>query len=121
MKLRIRGNTLRLRLSQGELGTLLERGFVEECVTFAAEARLRYRVERADIGAAQVEYRDNRITVRLPQQDVARWAEPQEVSIRAEQPAGDGKLELLVEKDFRCLSPREDEDDADSFPNPQGA
>jgi len=46
-------------------------------------------------------------------------AQPDEVSLQAEQPLGDGEnLKLLVEKDFRCLSPREGEDDADLFPNP---
>jgi hypothetical protein len=30
-----------------------------------------------------------------------------------------GRLKLLVEKDFRCISPRDDEDQSNLFKNPQ--
>lgn len=50
---------------------------------------------------------------------VQRWAGPKEVAIRGEQAlTGDGALSILLEKDFTCLTPRDGEEDADSFPNP---
>ncbi len=48
------------------------------------------------------------------------WATTNQVSIRGEQQLEDGStLGILVEKDFQCLTEREDEDESDMFPNPQ--
>ena len=40
------------------------------------------------------------------------------MSLRGEQSLGDGTLSLLIEKDFKCLTPREGEDEYDGFANP---
>ena len=118
MKLRVRGNSIRLRLSQADLESLLATGAVEERVTFPAGRSLRYRLE-SGAGSATADLGDGGIVVRFPVEAIRRWAQPDEVSLEAEQPLGEGEcLKLLVEKDFRCLSPREGEDDADLFPNP---
>ncbi len=54
MKLRIKGPTLRLRLTQGEIGALASEGLVEERVPFAAGVQLVYRLRR-DPAARQIE------------------------------------------------------------------
>ena len=120
MKLRVLGNSVRLRLSQTDLATLLAGGAVEESVSFPSGGALRYRLERARVEVALADYRDGAIVLRFPAEAVDRWARPQEVSMRAELSLGAGEvLKLLVEKDFRCLSPRGDEEDADDlFANP---
>ena len=120
MKLRIRGNSIRLRLSQADLELLLATGAVEERVTFPAGQSLRYRLESGAESAA-ADLLDRGIVIRFPVEAIERWAQPEEVSLEAEQPLRDGeRLKLLVEKDFRCLNSREGEDDADLFPNPGG-
>ena len=44
-----------------------------------------------------------------------------QVSIRGEQVLADGeKLSILVEKDFVCLTGRDDEDESDMYPHPGG-
>jgi hypothetical protein len=53
MKLRIKGASLRLRLTQAEMRALEERGVVEEEVPFAAGTRLVYRLRR-DAAAADI-------------------------------------------------------------------
>jgi hypothetical protein len=47
------------------------------------------------------------------------WAVTEEVGVYGEQtlPTG-GTLIMAVEKDFRCLDPRRDEDESDNFDNP---
>jgi hypothetical protein len=45
MKLRIRGNSIRFRLSQTEMVQLVETGDVRDSVEFGPDARLDYRVE----------------------------------------------------------------------------
>lgn len=119
MKLRIRGNSVRIRVSQGELEQLADGGVAEDRVRFSKEAELAYRVQVAPDGAVTAELGPRGVTVTLPQATLERWLAPAEVSIRAEQQIGDGEtLKILVEKDFACLVPREGEDESDLFPNP---
>lgn len=123
MKLRIRGNSVRIRVSQSELRQITEEGLVEDSVRFSPTAGLVYRVRVVEEGPVAAELGNGAVTVTLPKAVVDRWSQPDEVTIRGEQRIGDGEtLRILVEKDFQCLAPREDEDEGDLFPNPvQGA
>ena len=121
MKLRIRGNSLRVRISQPELKQLASQGVAEDSVSFAAHSRLGYRVRVSDTRDLSAEFADGQITVFIPERAMSTWLEPEEVGLRGEQAlAGSGPLKILVEKDFTCLAPREDEDEDESelFPNP---
>jgi len=115
MKLRIRGNSLRLRLSQSEVTALVEDGKVEDAISFGGP-RLVYALHLAndlkEIGATFVE---SRILVAVPGDRGRRWAESDDVGIEHD----DGTLRILVEKDFACLRPREGEGDEDAFPHPK--
>ena len=115
MKLRIRGNTLRLRLTRGEVDQLATDGVCEETMHLA-RAWLSYRLV-TDTGSDTVEAQlaDNTVTVVLPATRVADWAKSDGISIEARH----GPLSILVEKDFACLTPRAGEDDADAFPHPE--
>lgn len=118
MKLRIRGNSVRIRVSQSELAEIAESGTVEDTVEFAPGARLSYRVDVEAQGAVSASFVDSRVSVRLPRSELRRWLEPSEVSVRGQQPIGEGRtLQILLEKDFTCLAPV-DEDQSDMFPNP---
>ena len=119
MKLRIRGNSIRFRLSQTEMVQLVENGTVHDSVEFSPDARLDYRVEARPVESLKAGFTAQGIQVTIPTAMVQRWAEPEEVAIRGEQPVTDDKfLSILLEKDFVCLTPRDGEEDADSFPNP---
>ena len=118
MKLRIRGNTLRLRLTQTEVARLGAEGRVEERVTFAPGVALRYAVETRDgADAPRADYDDGTLRVALPAAEARRWITGDDVGIIAEQPNGsDEPLRIVIEKDFACLH-RESEN-ADAYPNP---
>ncbi len=119
MKLRIRGNSIRFRLSQTEMVQLVETGDVRDSVEFGPDARLDYRVEARPVESLKAGFTAQGIQVTIPTAMVQRWAEPKEVAIRGEQAlTGDGALSILLEKDFTCLTPRDGEEDVDSFPNP---
>jgi hypothetical protein len=120
MKLRIRGNSIRIRVSQGELREIAERGTVRETIEFGHGVALTYALESdAAVRAPLARYARNVIAVVLPADVVHRWASTDQVSIEGEQPLDDGEsLRILVEKDFACLQPRPHEDDSDMFPNP---
>jgi hypothetical protein len=116
MKLRIKGNSLRLRVSQSELARLMTVGRIEETIQFAPEshARLTYALTVRDVKEDMgLEYLDQTVTVVLSSAAARLWAESEDVGIYA-----DGMVSLLVEKDFACLDGNHPED-ADAFPNPQ--
>ena len=124
MKLRLRGNFIRIRLTQTEVKTLAETGAWEESVAFsaAAEHRLIYRVEAAQSACASVSMitrgTDTIVNASLPRTDIAKWADGDDVGIYFEEPWG---LKVAVEKDFRCLDEKRDEDESDNFANPNAA
>ena len=120
MKLRIKGPTLRLRLSQGEIRALLEEGLVEERVPFAAGVDLVYRLRRdAATDEITASFRDGILEIRVPEGDAREWCTTELVTLAHEQALPDGSLRITLEKDFACLAPREGEDESDNFPHPQ--
>lgn len=121
MKLRIKDNSVRLRLTQGEVRQLSKTGVVSARTGFPGGRELRYLVESspASVNPAAF-FSDNAVTVRLPEAAVLAWAASEQVSLPGEQVLDDGEpLQILVEKDFACLAPREGEDESDMFPHPQ--
>jgi len=127
MKLRIRGNSLRLRLLRGEVEQFGKTGRVAETIQFGVSpaARLSYILE-ADGEAEQINinFKDNQITVKIPAQAARNWVESDEVSLRSEQPIENGDaeniLKILIEKDFVCLDRKDDPDNSEAFPHPTG-
>jgi hypothetical protein len=120
VKLRIKGPTLRLRLSQGEIHALLEEGLVEERVPFAPGVDLVYRLRR-DAAAAEItaSFRNGILEIRVPEGNAREWCTTELVTLAHEQALPDGSLRITLEKDFACLAPREGEDESDNFPHPQ--
>lgn len=119
MKLRIRGNSLRLRLTQGEVRALAEQGVVEDRTEFPGGQALVYRLrsekESNDITAR---YTNNLMEIISPEPMAARWCGTDLVTLSASQPLASGELRIVLEKDFACLAPREGEDESDNFPHP---
>ena len=121
MKLRIKGNTLRLRLTQREVAQLDESGRVEEEVAFSPGVALHYAVEvREGLDAPRADLDGCRLRVALPDAAARRWITSDDTGIEVEQPNGSAEpLRIAVEKDFACL--HRPSDSADVFPNPAAA
>lgn len=122
MKIRIKGNSTRLRLSQSEVDELAAGMAVSDSITFGPRPgeRLSYQVMVSDDAVAiGAELADNVITFILPATVAGEWAAGDEVSLEADQAIGEERtLRILIEKDFACLNPRRGEDETDMFPNP---
>ena len=120
MKLRIRHNSIRLRLTQSEVAHFAEHGSIEEKLEFGPENnQLIYTLVSANIEKIFAEYKDNEITVFVPNNSVQNWAASDKVGFEAEQDIGEGnQLRILVEKDYACLDRRDGDDDKDTFPHP---
>jgi xanthine/CO dehydrogenase XdhC/CoxF family maturation factor len=122
MKLRILGDTLRLRLAQGEVAELSRRGRVEQTIHFGPgnAGRLVYALV-CDPEVAQVlaEFDGREIVVRIPASQAKAWIDSDAVSIVAEHAIDEHRvLALRIEKDFQCAVPRPGEEDYDGFPHP---
>jgi len=112
MKLRIKGDSIRFRLTRTEVADLAGGGEVADRTRFPAGAALGYRVTAAAaIPSVAATFDAGIVTVQLPLDAARAWAGSEEVTIRAELPLGDGSLVLLVEKDFPCTTPRAGIDD----------
>ena len=120
MKLRIKGPTLRLRLTQSEIRALLEEGVVEERVPFASGVDLVYRLKR-DAAAREIaaSFRNGVVEILIPEGEAREWCSSELVTLAHEQALPDGALRVTLEKDFACLASREGEDEADNFPHPE--
>jgi hypothetical protein len=121
MKLRIKGSSLRLRLTEPEVQRLLADGQVSEEVCFAAGVQLQYRLRRGAAAQISATYGNNVIEILVPGDLIQRWAQTDLVTLSQEQPLPEGTLRIVVEKDWQCLAPREDEDESDQFPHPRSA
>ncbi|MBA3442402.1 MAG: hypothetical protein H0T92_21305 [Pyrinomonadaceae bacterium] len=128
MKLRIRGNSLRLRLTRSEVARLAGGETVEEAIIFGIESnqRLIYALETSpDARHIEADYCGARITVRLPADAAREWANTDMISLNGKQSINANKpnsqsdvLKLLIEKDFSCLTESRGADDEDTFPHP---
>jgi hypothetical protein len=121
MKLRIKGNSLRFRVTQSELAKLVELGRVEETIYFGPElhCRLTYAVEhQPSLAHTTLRYLAPEVTIVLCTEDVKAWDESSQVGIYSTVDIGvRGSLDILVEKDYACLD-LSDADNIDTFPNP---
>ena len=111
MKLRIRDNSIRLRLTQTEVDRLMREGLVSAQTGFADGDVFRYSLESSPASVKpEAAISKSGIAVRVPES---------EVLARGSQTLDDGQtLEILIEKDFACLAPRTGEDESDMFPHP---
>ena len=121
MKLRIKGDTLRLRISPSEMGRLLETGRVEETIHFgdADDLQFTYALERYEgPNGLAVRYAARGVVVLIAGEALQHWGSSSDVGVYATLPAGCRTLDVAIEKDFACLD-RSEAENRDSYPNPR--
>lgn len=116
MKIRIRGNSIRYRLDKADIATLHEQQQVAEVTTIGA-GTLHFSIH-AKAGDPAITLEANGVQLFLPVEQVSTWITTEQVGFKHELPNADGSvLHLLIEKDFKCLTER-DEDESQAFENP---
>ena len=121
MKLRIKGNSIRLRVAPSEVTRLLSDGAIREHLQLTAylKDRITYAlISRLSGSTTTVAYQSGNITVSVPEVQLKNWAESDVVGVYTEVALGEGQvLSVAIEKDFACLD-LSDAENEDTFPNP---
>lgn len=114
MKLRIHADSIRLRLKQSEVKTLVAGGeVVETCPT--APVPLTYALRPDPAVETLVSRSDGtRLTLHVPAAWLANWDTDERVGFSST----DGAIQLLIEKDWKCTSPVTPAENEDCFENP---
>jgi hypothetical protein len=125
MKLRLYGDSIRLRLSPADVEMLRRNGEVLEVSHFGGSSCIEYGLKtNDDLKLVRASFENGKLLVELPRAHAEHWTETDEVGISHRQElAGGGWLKILIEKDFECLHSEDDESqEAENmvlFPNPR--
>lgn len=119
MKIRILGNSIRLRLAQQEVQQLAADGIVEQQTHFGANQYFSYSLEKYGEAELSAQLSACHIRIMIPAVMADAWAASNTISLENKWTTGPAQmLRILIEKDFKCLTDR-GEDESDLFPNPE--
>lgn len=119
MKIRIKGNFVRYRLTKTEVEAFCEAGYFQETTQFN-EKTLTYALKaKQGLEGLDAEFNGDTITLLMPSAEKDVWAGSNRVGYSNSIILKNGQeLQLLLEKDFVCLDEVE-EDQSDNYPNPR--
>jgi hypothetical protein len=123
MKIRIQGNSLRFRLKQYEVESFREKGIIKEMISFGPEEKdqLRFILCRYEQAEFSLEQNGMTIQLNIPAAIADNWTHTETVGFEQMIESSKGEpVKILVEKDFKCLDGRE-EDNIGAYPNPMKA
>jgi hypothetical protein len=112
MKIRIKEQSIRFRLTQSDVKNLHAAGALEEHTDFLT-GRFTYAIEQAEVETLSATFENGRITLQIPQEMINKLESTDQVGFSGNM----GTLKLLIEKDFTCLD-NTIEDQSDNYPNP---
>lgn len=112
MKIRIKNNSIRYRLTQSDVAALVKNRQVEDSVDFGVN-KLIYSLQIVDDYQLSATFNNNTITLFMPASMLTELAETDKVGFENIRHLP----HLLVEKDFTCLD-NVAEYQSDNYPNP---
>jgi hypothetical protein len=118
MKLRIKDQTVRLRLSQGEVADLRDQGSLQCHTDFPGGRKLSYGITRLSKAKWQAVFDETGLQIKIPESELHPWVDTDQVTMKSSVAVDDVVLDILIEKDFKCLTSRPGEDEGDLYPNP---
>ena len=119
MKIRIKNNSVRMRLSRLEVARFGADRYIE-CRTEFGNAVFIYAI-RCDNAIQEIsaDLSDNKITMHIPLPIAEEFVHTDVVGFQQVQIFATGeKLFLLFEKDFKCVDAEVTEDQSDNYENP---
>nr|WP_315035643.1 hypothetical protein [uncultured Chryseobacterium sp.] len=112
MKIRIKDNSVRFRLTQSEVAELGENGIVSSMTEFV-DRPFMYIIEKTEDNVLSASFIENRMVMRMPVEMIKELISTDTVGFEGQT----GLVKLLVEKDFVCID-NTMEDQSDNYPNP---
>lgn len=112
MKIRIKGDSIRYRLTKSEVERFAAEGIIKEETHFAGRV-LSYVLQRVNADVITAQFVNDTITLFMPAAMANEWTSTERVGFDNEL----GTLSLYIEKDFKCLD-NVAEDQSDNYPNP---
>ncbi|HMS34752.1 MAG TPA: hypothetical protein PKC91_11775 [Ignavibacteria bacterium] len=118
MKLRIKGNSLRLRLTKSEVKKLCTAGYLEERISFGGNELIYSLQSTETFNEIKADYSGNKIAVAIPSSFIKDWEINDIICLDSGNNINDQEsLYILIEKDFQCLD-KTTEDQSDNYENP---
>jgi hypothetical protein len=116
MKLRILGNSIRLRLSRSEMEHFAATGRIIETVEFGSDSDFTYSLTTGESLSAT--HHTSGIQIVIPHHLAHDWTGTDRVSVAGEMALNGGRtLQILLEKDFKCIH-KSSHANEDAYPNP---
>lgn len=112
MKIRIKGNSVRYRLTKTDVEQFYKNKHLRDSTNFG-NRHLVYMLKAAQQDGLTGSFVDDTITITIPVTKLNELAQTDRVGFDGK----DGALYILVEKDFQCLDDVA-EDQSDNYPNP---
>lgn len=118
MKLRIKANSVRIRLTKTEVNKLATESYLQEVTVLPGQTFI-YAIKSDDNATAlTIAFENNILTMMVPKSFAANWHQNDIVGMDAWMQVNEKeKLYLLLEKDFVCLDETA-EDQSDNYENP---
>lgn len=115
MKIRIKDDSIRLRLTQGEVKTLCSEGLIESRCQINQNINFKYSI-KAD-NTWMITTQGLSMTIHIEKDLIDNWDINSIVGFDQIIKNDKEGLKILIEKDFKCLTPR-DENEEDNYENP---
>ena len=118
MKIRIKGNTVRIRLSKTEVEKFGNEGYLEEHTVFGNGSFI-YALRSGSVAEMTADIEGSKITMTIPDTMRTEWTSTEKVGYGHTISTKNGSsLYLLLEKDFKCTDPSVNEDQSDNYEHP---
>jgi hypothetical protein len=117
MKLRIHGDSLRLRLNRFDIEQFLKTGIRTESIHFGSGSKLTYTLESSSqLTEMEAHYSQDCIRVLLPLGLAQEWATSDQISLSLHRAESSGPS-LLIEKEFKFVHDDESNPDPNHIPS----
>ena len=119
MKIRIKGNSIRYRLTKSEVETFSKTGYFEGTTDFG-DTKFVYALKAKEgIALMEADFTGGTITLYLEKDKSKDWFANDQVGFQhIYKGKNDSEIALLLEKDFVCMD-KTVEDQSDNYPNPK--
>lgn len=117
MKLRIQNNSIRLRLTKPEVDQIIA-GVSVKAETQIGSNVFSYELIPNENEGFSASFKNNKLQLFINKETAQTWQDETKVGFEETLNLGGNELHILIEKDFKCLSPAREGKENEMFENP---